>query len=61
VKWPESVGKEPPFGEDLSPEAEEYPFSEAVTRQLLVKTLRAGKYLACALMNFKVWKLTLAL
>jgi hypothetical protein len=34
---------EPPFREDMSPEAEDYPLLEAVTRQLLVKTLGAGK------------------
>jgi hypothetical protein len=30
----------------LNPEAEEEPLLEAVTRQLLVKTLKAGKYFA---------------
>jgi hypothetical protein len=44
-----AVEREPPFREDLSPEAEKQPMSEAVTRQLLVKTLRARKDLACAL------------
>jgi hypothetical protein len=34
---------EPRFREDLSPEAEEEPLSEAVTRQLLSKTLQTGK------------------
>jgi hypothetical protein len=33
----------------------------AVARQLLVKTRRAGKDLACALVNCKVWKLAMAL
>jgi hypothetical protein len=37
--------REPPFREDLSPETEEQPLLEAVTRQLLVKTLQAGKKL----------------
>jgi hypothetical protein len=32
-----------PFREDLSPEAEDYPLLEAVTKQLLVKTLQVGK------------------
>jgi hypothetical protein len=32
-----------------------------VARQLLVKTLLAGKDLACALVNCKVWELVLAL
>jgi hypothetical protein len=34
---------------------------KAVTRKHLVRTLRAGKYLACALVNCKVWKLAMAL
>jgi hypothetical protein len=51
----------PPFREDLSPEAEKWPLLGAVIRQLLVKTLPAGKYLACALVNCKVWKLAMAL
>jgi hypothetical protein len=38
-----TVGSEPPFSEDLSTEAEEQALLEAVTRQLLVKTLRDGK------------------
>jgi hypothetical protein len=38
---------EPPFREDLNPVAQEYPLVYAVTRQLLMKTLRAGKDLAC--------------
>jgi hypothetical protein len=38
-----SFGREPQFREDLSPEAEEWPLLEAVTRQLLEKALRAGK------------------
>jgi hypothetical protein len=41
-----------------SPEAEKQPLLEAVTRQLLVKTLLSGKDLAC---DFKVWKLAMAL
>jgi hypothetical protein len=52
---------EPPFKDDLSPEAEEQPLLEAITRKLLVKTLRAGKDLACALVNCKVWKLVMVL
>jgi hypothetical protein len=51
MKWPpawelavtEAVGREPPFREDLNPEAEEYPLLDAVTRQLVVKILRAGR------------------
>jgi hypothetical protein len=34
----ESVGKEPPFREDLSVETEESPLLEVVTRERLVKT-----------------------
>jgi hypothetical protein len=34
---------------------------EAVTSQLLVKTLQAGEDLACALVICKVWKLAMAL
>jgi hypothetical protein len=33
----------PPFSEDLSPEAEDQSLFEAVIRQLLLGTLRAGK------------------
>jgi hypothetical protein len=40
----EAVGREPPFREDLSPAVVEYPLLEAVTRQLLAKTLRAGRF-----------------
>jgi hypothetical protein len=46
LKQEEAVGREPSFREDLSPEAEEYSLLEAVTRQLLMKTLRAGKDVA---------------
>jgi hypothetical protein len=38
-----SFVREPPFGDNLSPQAEKQPLLEAVTRQLLVKTLRAEK------------------
>jgi hypothetical protein len=61
ISLTEAVGREQPFREDLSPEAEEQPLLEAVTRQLLVKTLRAGKDLACALVICKMWKLVMAL
>jgi hypothetical protein len=37
------VGRESPFREDLRPEAEDYPSLEAVTRQILLKKLEAGK------------------
>jgi hypothetical protein len=36
--------------------AEEYQLLEAITRKRLVKTLQAGKDLACAVVIFKVWK-----
>jgi hypothetical protein len=32
----------------------------AVTRQLLVKTLQAGRDLACGVVNCKVWRLAMA-
>jgi hypothetical protein len=56
-----SVGREPSFREDLSPEVEEQPLLEAVTRKRLVKTLRVGNDLACAPVICKVWKLATAL
>jgi hypothetical protein len=34
---------------------------KAVTRQILVKALEAGKDLACALVIFKMWKLSIEL
>jgi hypothetical protein len=46
----------PSFREDLSPEAEEQPLLEAVTRKRLVKTLQTGKDLACAVVICKVCK-----
>jgi hypothetical protein len=52
-----SVGTEPPFREDLSPEA----LLEAVTGQLLMKTLCVGKDLSCALAICKAWKSEMAL
>jgi hypothetical protein len=42
------VGKELPFRKDLRAEAEESPLLEAVTTERLVKTLKAGKGLAGA-------------
>jgi hypothetical protein len=42
-----TVGREPPFTDDLSTEAEEKPLLEALARKRVVKTLRARK--ACAL------------
>jgi hypothetical protein len=37
---------EPPFRKDLSPEAEEYPLLETVTRKRIVKIVQARKDLA---------------
>jgi hypothetical protein len=56
-----SVGREPPFREDLSTEAEEYQLLEVFTRQLLLKRLWVGKDLACVLVISKVWKLSMVL
>jgi hypothetical protein len=42
-------------------EAEESPLIEAVTREWLVKTQQAGKYLICAVVICKVWRLAMAL
>jgi hypothetical protein len=56
-----SVGRQPPFGEDLSEEAEESPLLEAVTRERLVMTQQAGKDLACAVVICKVWRLAMTL
>jgi hypothetical protein len=42
-------------------EAEECPLLEADTRERLVKTQQAGKYLACAVVISKLWRLTMAL
>jgi hypothetical protein len=44
----ESVGREPPFTEDFSAEAEESPLLEEVTRERLVKTRRLERGLAGA-------------
>jgi hypothetical protein len=43
VSRKETVGREPPFREDLSTEAEESPLLKAVTREWLVKTQRLEK------------------
>jgi hypothetical protein len=56
-----SVGREPPFREDLSTESEEKPLLKTVAKQLLLKTLQAGKYLTCAVVICKMWKLAMAL
>jgi hypothetical protein len=51
------IGRDLPFRE----EAEESPMLEAVTGQRLVKTQQAGKYLACAVVICRVWRLAMAL
>jgi hypothetical protein len=52
---------EPPFGQDLSAEAEESPLLEAVTRERLVKTPQAGKALAGAVVICELWRVAVAL
>jgi hypothetical protein len=52
---------EPPFRKDLSAEAEESPLSETVTRERLVKTQKAAKGLAVAVVNCKMWRSAMAL
>jgi hypothetical protein len=64
VKWRESwkrVEREPPFGEDLSAEAEDSPLLEAVTRERLVKTQLAGRGLAGPVVICEFWRLAVAL
>jgi hypothetical protein len=56
-----SVGRELPFREDLSVEAEKSPVLEAVSREWLVKTQQAGKDLACAVVICKAWRLVMVL
>jgi hypothetical protein len=51
-----SVGREPPFGEDLSAEAEESPPLIAVIGEGLMKIQEAGKRLADAMVICKVWR-----
>jgi hypothetical protein len=59
VSW-KRVGRNPPFREDLSVEAEEFPLLEAVTMECLAKTQQAGKGLTGAVVNSEVWRLALA-
>jgi hypothetical protein len=42
-----AVEREPKLREDFSPKAEEYTLLEAVTRQLLVKTLEWKRLVKC--------------
>jgi hypothetical protein len=55
-----SVGRKPPFREDLSAEAVES-LLEGVTRERVVKTQQGGKVLAGAVVICKVWGLAVAL
>jgi hypothetical protein len=55
------VGRDPPFREDLSVEAEESSLLKAVTREQLVKTQQAGKGLVGAVVICKVWRSVVAL
>jgi hypothetical protein len=55
-----TVGREPPFREDWRAEAE-FSLLEAVTKEQLVKTQKAGKNLAGAVVVFQLWRLTVAL
>jgi hypothetical protein len=54
-------GREPPFREDLSMEAEESPWLEAVTRERLMKTQKARKDLVCAVVICELWRLAMTL
>jgi hypothetical protein len=42
-------------------EAEKSPLLDAVVREQLVKTQQAGKGLAIAVVNYELWRLTVAL
>jgi hypothetical protein len=57
----ETVGREPPFRDDLSAKAEESPLLEAVTRERLVKTQQAAKYLVGAVVICELWRLSVVL
>jgi hypothetical protein len=57
----QTAGREPPFREDLSMEAEESPLLETVTRERLVKTWQAGKNFTCAVVICKVLRLAMML
>jgi hypothetical protein len=55
------VGRNPPFREDFSAEAEESPLLEAVTVERLVKTQQAGRGLTGAVVTCKAWRLAVTL
>jgi hypothetical protein len=54
------AGREPPFREDLSTEAEESPQLKAVTRVRLVKSQQAEKGLGGAVVICELWRLAVA-
>jgi hypothetical protein len=56
-----SAGRERPFREDLSVEAEESPLLETVARERLVKTQQARKDIAAAVVICKLFRLLMAL
>jgi hypothetical protein len=56
-----SVGREPPFREDLSAEAEESPLLQAVTRERLVIRQHVGRDLVCVVVICKMWRLAMVL
>jgi hypothetical protein len=56
-----TVGKEPPFREDLNAEAEESPLRETIPRKRLAMTQQAGKGLAGAVVNYELWRLAVEL
>jgi hypothetical protein len=56
-----TIGREPPFREDLSLEAEESPFLEGVTREQLLKTQHPGGDLAGTVVICELWRLAMVL
>jgi hypothetical protein len=50
------AGRERPFREELSAEAEESPLLEAIAREELVKTQQAGKVLAGGAVICELWR-----
>jgi hypothetical protein len=54
------VEREPPFGENVSAEAEESSLLEAVTTERLVKTQQAGKDLVDAVVICELWRSAVA-
>jgi hypothetical protein len=56
-----SVVRRGSAGNGVRAAAEKSPLLEAVTGKRIVKTLQAGKDLACVLVICKVWRLAMAL